>query len=60
MNTMPTMMDDHLTQAGERAFQEDYEKFKRESFEHLRKRRETKERQDRTTEQPVESVAVET
>jgi len=44
-------MNDHLTQAGERAFQEEYEKFKRESFEHLRKQREAKERRCKEAEQ---------
>ena len=51
MKTQTIPMNDHLTQAGERAFQEEYEKFKRESFEHLRKQREAKERRCKEAEQ---------
>ena len=41
-----TIPNDHLSQACERAMQEPYEKFKRESFEHLCKQREAKQRRD--------------
>ena len=37
-----------MSQAAERAFQEGYEKFKRESFEYLRKRREAKDRKKKS------------
>ena len=48
------LKEDSLTQAGERAFQEDYEKFKQESQEFLCKQREAKERKE--SGQPVESA----
>jgi len=56
MKTKAMPVNDQLTQAGERAFQEEYEKFKRESFEHLSKQREAKEQRDKKTEQSAESA----
>ena len=48
--------EDSLTQAGERAFQNNYEKFKQDTQEYLRKRREAKARKNKETEKPVEST----
>ena len=55
MKTIP--IDDHLTQATERAFQEDYEKFVQEGIDRWHRQRETKERKNKETEKPVESAA---
>ena len=54
MSTIPK--EDSLTQAGERAFQKNYERFKQETQEFLRKQREAKERKEKETGQPVESA----
>ena len=48
MKTIP--INDHLSQATERAMQEHYEKFKRESFEYAQKQREAKERKAKEAE----------
>ena len=47
---------DSLTLAGERAFQENYERFKKETFELACKQQTKKQRQDKEGEKPVESV----
>jgi uncharacterized protein YukE len=48
--------EDSLTQAGERAFQNNYEKFKQDTQEYLRKLREAKARKNKEAEKPVEST----
>jgi len=47
-----------LAQAVERTAQEDYEKFKRESYEHLCKIREAREQKKKEAEKPIESGAM--
>ena len=56
MRAIPIPRNDQLTQASERAIQEHYEKFKRESYEHLLKQRAAKERKEKEAGKPVESA----
>ena len=56
MKTIPTQIGDHLTQAGERAIQEPYEKFVQEGIARWQKQQEAKERKDKESEKPVESA----
>ena len=57
MKTMTiTEKTDLMTQIVERDAQEHYEKFKQETGELLRKRREAKERKEKEAGQPVESA----
>ena len=56
MKTTTIPKNDQLAQATERAFQEHYEKFKRESYEYLCKQREAKERKGKEAGKPVESA----
>jgi hypothetical protein len=53
---MPMPIDDQLTRVTERAMRRDYEQFKRESGELLRKKREAKERLDIDSKQSAESA----
>ena len=57
MKTIP--INDHLSQATERAMQEHYEKFKRESFEYAQKQREAKERKAKEAEKEKLAVSQE-
>ena len=49
--TIPTR--DQLMQAAERTIQDEYEKFKQVSYEHLLKQRAEKDRKKQDTEKPV-------
>ena len=53
MKTKTTSIGDHLTQASERAIQEDYEKFVQQGIAHWHKQRAEKERKKQEAEKTV-------